>query len=71
MGGRAVDEHVKHRDTKTQNLMARASDEVREGVAATQRAVIERCQIRAAPRMNVRFRGKRRLLDDPKRTSPP
>ena len=54
---RAVDEHIKHLDTKTQNLMARALDEVREGVAATQRAVIERCQMRAVPRMNVRFRG--------------
>ena len=53
---RAVDEHIKHLDTKTQNLMARALDEVREGVAATQRTVIERCQMRAAPR-NVRFRG--------------
>lgn len=54
---RAVDEHIKHLDTKTQNLMARALDEVREGVAATQRAVIERCQMRVAPWMNVRFRG--------------
>ena len=54
---RGVDEHIKHLDTKTQNLMARALDEVREGVAATQRAVIERCQIRVAPWMNVRFRG--------------
>ena len=54
---RAVDEHVKHRDTKTQNLMARALDEVREGVAATERAVVERCQMRAVPQLNVRSRG--------------
>ena len=54
---RAVDEHIKHLDTKTQNLLARALDEVREGVAAAQRAVIERCQVRVAPWMNVRFRG--------------
>ena len=54
---RSVDEHITHLDTKTQNLLARALDEVREGVAATQRAVIERCQMRVAPWMNVRFRG--------------
>ena len=54
---RAVDERIKHLDTKTQTLLATALDEVREGVAATQRAVIQRCQMRVAPWMNVRSRG--------------
>ena len=54
---RAVDENIKHLDTKTQNLLAKALDEFREGVAATRRAVVERCRMRAVPRLNVRFRG--------------
>jgi hypothetical protein len=49
----AVNERIKHLDTKTQNSLAKALNELREGVAAAKRAVVERCQMSAhtfAPR---------------------
>ena len=54
---RAVDENINNLEPKMQNLLRKALDELREGVAATERAVVERCQMRAVPRLNVRFRG--------------
>ena len=54
---RAVDENINDLEPKMQNLLRKALDELREGVAATKRAVVERCQMRAAPQLNVRFRG--------------
>ena len=54
---RAVDENINDLEPKRQNLLTKALDELREGVAATERAVVERCQMRAVPQLNVRFRG--------------
>ena len=44
---RAVDESINDLDPKTQSLLTKGLDELREGVAATRRAVVERCQMSA------------------------
>ena len=44
---RAVDQSINSLEPKMQNLLRKALDESREGVAATRRAVVERCQMRA------------------------
>ena len=44
---RAVDQSINSLEPKMQNLSRKALDELREGVAATRRAVVERCQMRA------------------------
>ena len=54
---RAVDENTNDLEPKMQNLLTKALDELREGVAATERAVVERCKMRAVPELDVRFRG--------------
>ena len=54
---RAVDKNINDLEPKMQNLLRKALDELREGIAATERAVVERCQMRAVPQQDVRFRG--------------
>lgn len=54
---RAVDANINDLEPKMQNLLRKALEELREGVAATERAVVERCQMRAVPQQDVRFRG--------------
>ena len=44
---RAVDESINDLDPKTQSLLTKGLDELREGVAAARRAVVERCQMSA------------------------
>ena len=44
---RAVDQSINSLEPKMQNLLRKALDESRDGVAATRRAVVERCQMRA------------------------
>ena len=44
---RAVDQSINSLEPKMQNLSRKALDELREGVAATRRAVVERCQMSA------------------------
>jgi hypothetical protein len=44
---RAIDKSINDLEPKMQNLLTKALDELREGVAATKRAVVERCQMRA------------------------
>ena len=53
----AVDENINDLEPKMQNLLRKALEELREGIAATERAVVDRCQMRAVPQLNVRFRG--------------
>jgi hypothetical protein len=44
---RAIDESINDLEPKMQNLLTKALDEAREGIAAAERAIIERCQMRA------------------------
>ena len=44
---RAVHESINDLDPKMQNLLRKALDELHEGVAATRRAVVDRCQMSA------------------------
>jgi len=53
---RAVEEQIKQGETKSQFLLTKAAAELREGVEAARRAVIERCQMHAVAPSNVRFR---------------
>ena len=53
----AVDKNINDLEPKMQNLLRKALEELREGIAATERAVVDRCQMRAVPQLNVRFRG--------------
>ena len=53
-------ERLTHRDpeqVEAHQKLTKALVDLREGVAATKRAVIERCQMRAMPQLNVRFWG--------------
>ena len=52
-----VDKNINDFEPKMQNLLRKAIDELREGVAAAERAVVERCRMRAVPQQDVRFRG--------------
>ena len=53
----AVDKNINDFEPKMQNLLRKALEDLREGIAATERAVVERCRMRAVPQQNVRFRG--------------
>ena len=53
----AVNKNINDFEPKMQNLLRKALDELREGVAATRRAVVARCQMRTVPQLNVRFLG--------------
>ena len=53
----AVSKNIGELETKTQILLRKALDELLEGVNAARRAVVERCQMRAVPELDVRFRG--------------
>ena len=53
----AVDANINDFEPKMQNLLRKALEDLREGIAATERAVVERCRMRAVPQQDVRFRG--------------
>ena len=54
---RAVADEVKQLEPKNQSLLTKALNELRDGVEAARRAVVERCERRTFARSNVRFRG--------------
>lgn len=53
---RAVANEVKQLEPKNQSLLTKALNELRDGVEAARRAVVERCQMRTFAPSNARFR---------------